>query len=191
MSNTKPTLYIIAGCNGAGKTTFAKVFLPQEVQCLRFLNADEIARGISPLAPRQGVIKAGRILLEEIASHLALRETFSIETTLSGKTYIALFHHALVLGYEIELHYLRLEIPQQAIARVQQRVLKGAGYAMPAADITRRFYRSHAHLLSDYLPLCTRWVIWDNTKIPPKPLASSLTGDIASLRQLLKHAPAP
>jgi len=189
MPQTTPTLYVIAGCNGSGKTTFAKVFLPREVKCLRFLNADEIARGISPLAPQQGVIKAGRILLEEISTHLALRETFSIETTLSGKTYITLFHHALVLGYEIEIHYLRLENPQQAIARVQQRVAQGAGYPMPATDITRRFFRSRQHLLADYLPLATRWVIWDNTKIPSKPLASSLADNVDSLRQLLAPAP--
>jgi len=179
----KPTLYIIAGCNGAGKTTFAKVFLPQEVKCLRFLNADEIARGLSPLAPQQSAIAAGRILLEQISKHLARKETFALETTLSGKTYVALFRRALALGYEIDLYYLRLKTPRQAIARVRQRVLKG-GHDVPASDITRRFFRSREHLLADYLPLATRWAIWDSARKPPKPLASSLANDIDSIRPL-------
>lgn len=136
----RPTLYLIAGCNGAGKTTFAKIFLPSEVKCLRFLNADEIARGLSPLAPAQSAIKAGRILLEEISACLQRKETFALESTLSGKTYIKLFRRALELGYEIELHYLWLATPKQAIARVRRRVCKG-GHDVPSDDIKRRFFR--------------------------------------------------
>ena len=183
--NHKPTLYIIAGCNGAGKTTFAKIFLPQEVKCPHFFNADEIARGISPLAPQRGTLRAGRILIGEIEACMKRRETFAVESTLSGKSYITLFRRALRLGYETELHYLLLETPAQAIARVQQRVQTG-GHDVPEADITRRFYRSREHLLAYYLPLATRWVIWDNAKIPSKQLASSLTGAIDSVQHLLK-----
>ena len=83
-----PTLYVIAGCNGAGKTTFAIEFLPKEVKCLRFLNADEIARGLSPLDPGAASVKAGRILLGEFRESVRKRETFAIESTLSGKTYV-------------------------------------------------------------------------------------------------------
>ncbi|OAM88698.1 zeta toxin family protein [Termitidicoccus mucosus] len=180
----RPTLYLIAGCNGAGKTTFAKIFLPSEVKCLRFLNADEIARGLSPLAPAQSAIKAGRILLEEISACLQRKETFALESTLSGKTYIKLFRRALELGYEIELHYLWLATPKQAIARVRRRVCKG-GHDVPSDDIKRRFFRSRGHLLADYLPLATRWVIWNNTRIPSRQLASSISTDIDSVRKLL------
>ena len=90
-----PTIYLIAGCNGAGKTTFAKEFLPKEVKCLRFLNADEIARGLSPLKPSASAIQAGRLLLEQVDEYLRRRETFALESTLSGKTYIRLFQRAL------------------------------------------------------------------------------------------------
>ena len=185
MPPTTPTIYIIAGCNGAGKTTFAGVFLPQEIKCLRFLNADEIARGLSPFAPAQSAIKAGRILLEEVAASLARKETFALESTLSGKTYIKIFRRALSLGYEIELHYLMLKTPEQAIARVRRRVRKG-GHDVPVEDIKRRFMRSREHLVADYLPLATRWVIWDNARIPAKQLASSESVDINTAIELLK-----
>jgi len=122
MSGKQPTIYVIAGCNGAGKTTFANQFLPYEVKCLRFLNADEMARGLSPFKPSLSAVQAGRLLLTEIEECLSRGETFALESTLSGKTYIRLFRRARDLGYEIELHYLWLANQAQAVARVRQRV---------------------------------------------------------------------
>jgi len=185
MATTPPTIYLIAGCNGAGKTTFAKQFLPHEVKCLRFLNADEIARGISPLKPSAGAVQAGRLLLTQIEDCLRRRETFALESTLSGKTYIRLFRRARQLGYEIELHYLWLAKASQAVDRVRQRVRMG-GHHVPAADIRRRFKRSLEHLLKDYLPLATRWAFWDGWVLPPKRLAISDTHDVDSVRKLIK-----
>jgi len=179
-----PTIYLIAGCNGAGKTTFAKEFLPKEVKCLRFLNADEIARGLSPFKPGASAVRAARLLLQEIHDDIRRRQTFALETTLSGKTYIRLFRRARQLGYEIELHYLWLSSPMQAIARVRQRVQLG-GHHVLAADIRRRFKRSLIHLLNDYLPLASRWAIWDNGGLSAKQLAISATHDIESVRQLI------
>ena len=184
MLASKPTIYLIAGCNGAGKTTFAKEFLPHEVKCLRFYNADEIARGLSPLDPSAGAIKAGRLLLNEIRESMDRRETFALESTLSGKTYIRIFKRALCLGYELELHYLWLSNVEQAIARVRRRVRMG-GHDVPVSDIRRRFKRSLIHLLDDFLPLATRWAIWDNRGLPAKRMAMSATDDIDSLSQLL------
>ena len=94
----KPQLYVIAGPNGAGKTTFAREFLPTEVKCLRFLNADEIARGLSPLKPSASAVQAARLLLRQIQDCLRRRETFALESTVSGKTYHRLFRHAQQLG---------------------------------------------------------------------------------------------
>ncbi len=179
-----PTIYVIAGCNGAGKTTFAREFLPREVKCLRFLNADEIARGLSPLKPSAGAVRAARLLLTQVAEHLRRRETFALESTLSGKTYIRRFRQARQLGYEIELHYLWLSSPTQAIARVRQRVRQG-GHHVPAADIRRRFKRSLSHLLDDYLPLATRWAVWDSRSLPAKRLAISGVDTLESLRLLI------
>ena len=180
----KPTIYLIAGCNGAGKTTFAKEFLPKEVKCLRFLNADEIARGLSPLKPSAGAVQAARLLLKQIDDSLRRRERFALESTLSGKTYIRLFRRARQIGYEIELNYLWLSSPSHAIARVRERVKKG-GHHVPAADIRRRFKRSLVHLLDDYLPLAVRWIVWDNRDMPPKRLANSANHDIKFVRKLI------
>jgi predicted ABC-type ATPase len=184
MPTQSPTIYLITGCNGAGKTTFAKEFLPKEVKCLRFLNADEIARGLSPLKPSAGAVRAARLLLTQADECLHRRETFALESTLSGKTYIRLFRRARQLGYEIELHYLWLSSPTQAIARVRQRVLQG-GHHVPAADIRRRFTRSLVHLLDDYLPLAMRWAIWDSRSLPVKRLAISADHDIDFVRKLI------
>ena len=184
MPAPKPTIYLIAGCNGAGKTTFAKEFLPHEVKCLRFYNADEIARGLSPLDPSAGAIKAGRLLLSEVRDSITRHETFALESTLSGKTYVRIFQHALSLGFELELHYLWLSQVEQAIARVRRRVRMG-GHDVPVADIRRRFKRSLNHLVSDYLPLTTRWAIWDNRGLPAKRLATSATDDVNSVRRIL------
>ena len=103
---------------------------------------------------------------------------------MSGKTYIRLFRRARHLGYDIELNYLWLSSPSHAIARVRERVKKG-GHHVPAADIRRRFKRSLVHLPGDYLPLATRWIIWDNRDVPPKQLANSGTNDIESVRKLI------
>jgi len=184
MTARQPTIYLIAGCNGAGKTTFAKQFLPHEVKCLRFLNADEIARGISPLKPSAGAVQAGRLLLAQIEDCLRHREIFALESTLSGMTYIRLFQRARELGFEIELHYLWLAKPSQAVDRVRRRVSMG-GHHVPAADVRRRFKRSLEHLVADYLPLATRWAFWDGWVLPPKRLAISDTHDVDFIRKLI------
>lgn len=103
---------------------------------------------------------------------------------MSGKTYIRLFRRARQLGYEIELHYLWLSSPAQAVARVRQRVKLG-GHDVPTVDIRRRFKRSLIHLLDDYLPLATRWVVWDSRGLPAKRLAISSRHDIESVRKLI------
>lgn len=184
MPAKQPTIYVIAGCNGAGKTTFAKEFLPHEVKCLRFLNADEIARGISPLKPSAGAVQAARLLLTQVEECLKRRETFALETTLSGKTYIRLFRRARQLGYEIELHYLWLQKSSQAVNRVRRRVSMG-GHHVPATDVRRRFKRSLEHLVANYLPIATRWAFWDGWQLPPKRLAISDAHDVDSVRKLI------
>lgn len=113
MPAPRPTIYLIAGCNGAGKTTFAKEFLPHEVKCLRFYNVDEIARGLSPLDPSAGAIKAGRLLLNEVRDSIDRHEMFALESTLSGKTYVRIFKGALSSGHNLELHYLWLSSVEQ------------------------------------------------------------------------------
>ncbi len=184
MPSRKPTIYVIAGCNGAGKTTFAKEFLLKEVNCPNFLNADYLALGLSPLSPELAAMKAGRLLMAEFRELVRRKETFALESTLSGKTYVRLLKHARKIGFEIELHFLWLSSTTQAIARVHQRVRLG-GHDVPVADIRRRFKRGLEHLVNDYLPMAARWMVWDGRGLPAKRLAISAVDSIGTARRLI------
>jgi predicted ABC-type ATPase len=179
-----PTIYLIAGSNGAGKTTFAIEFLRRRATVVRFLNADEIARGLSPLAPGQMAIKGGRLLLSEVKSCIAKGESFALENTLSGKTYFGLLQAARHKGYCLQLHYLRIATVGDAIERIRQRVLQG-GHHVPTDDVKRRFGRSLRNLVENYLPIADQWVIWDNTSFPARNVASSRTHTILQVRRML------
>jgi len=172
-----PTIYLIAGCNGAGKTTFAREFLPKEVKCLRFLNADEIARGLSPLDPGAGAVQAGRLLLRQIEESLRRRETFGLETTLSGLAYVRLLRQAKRRDYTVKLFYLWLPDASTAIRRVRERVRKG-GHDVPADDIRRRFRRSLVNLTRHYLALADGWAIFDNSGDRPGLVAEFGDGEL-------------
>ena len=178
---SRPTIYLIGGCNGAGKTTFAKEFLPT-IGVVRFLNADEIARGLSPLRPEAVAFKAGKLLLSEFRELVKRGETFALESTLSGRTYVNLLEQAKQRGYAIELHYVWIPDPREAIRRVRQRVIEG-GHHVPAEDIRRRFARSIEHFLNDYASLADRWALWDNSAPPAKLLANSATQSTVDLRK--------
>jgi predicted ABC-type ATPase len=181
---TKPIIYLIVGCNGAGKTTFAKQFLPYEVKCLNFLNADLIAQGLSPLNTRAAAIKAGRLLLAEFRRFVSRHETFALESTLSGTTYLNLLKSAKRQGFQFYLHYLWLPNPAVAIARVHERVKKG-GHDVPVADIRRRFGRSLKHFIHDYAPLADRWAVWDSRPITPQLIVESETCRVDELKGIL------
>ncbi len=156
------------------------------MKCLRFYNADEIARGLSPLDPSAGAIKAGRLLLNEVRESIDQHETFALESTLSGKTYVRLLREAKDGGFRIYLHYLWLSTPAIAIARVRERVRKG-GHDVPVPDIKRRFKRSLSHLASAYAPLADRWAIWNNESSPPMLLAESRSCTVAGLKAILER----
>ena len=127
-------ILIIAGPNGAGKTTFARAFLPQEAQCPRFINADLIAAGLSPFAPEAEAIKAGRLMLEEIANCVERGESFAFETTLSGHVYLRRIEEWRQLGYHVSLFFLSLPTAGMALARVAERVRQG-GHDIPEAVV--------------------------------------------------------
>lgn len=181
-----PTLHLFGGSNGSGKTTIARAYLPFRAENVRFLNADEIARGLSPFAPDKVAVKAGRLLLTEVKECIRAQESFALESTLSGRTYIAMLREARKAKFIVHLNYLWLPSVELAVRRVRQRVRKG-GHAVPERDIRRRYVRSIEHLIADYLPLSDAWWIWDNEENPPQLLANDSTHGIDSVSALL-HA---
>lgn len=144
-----PTCWIIAGHNGAGKTTFALEYLPQVVRCYHFINADLIASGLSPLVPERELIAASRIFLSEIEACIQKKHDFAFETTLSGRSYLKLIERLRASGWYVELIYLALPSIEFSKARVAERVAHG-GHNIPSKDIERRFARSLHNLLTDF-----------------------------------------
>jgi predicted ABC-type ATPase len=178
-----PTLCILGGCNGAGKTTLARELLPR-LGLMRFLNADEIARGLSPLDPSLTAFKAGRLLIEEARGLIKAKASFAIESTLSGKTYVAMIREAKAQGYRFLLHYIMIGSGDQAVGRVALRVKIG-GHHVPEEDVRRRFGRSRKHCTADYVPLADEWVLWDNAAPPPQRIADSSKHTLEQLQTML------
>lgn len=158
-------LYIIAGCNGAGKTTASYTVLPEILDCHEFVNADEIAKGLSPFKPEEMAIEAGRLMLKRINELLEKDETFAIETTLATKTYINLVHHAQEKGYIVTLVFFWLRNPELAMQRVAERV-KNGGHNIPVPTTRRRYVSGINNLFSLYAPAVDCWIIYDNSVSP-------------------------
>ena len=159
-------VYIIAGPNGSGKTTFAKLFLPDYVNCPNFVNADLIAQGLAPFEPRTAAIKAGKLVLQQIHEFASRGIDFAFETTLSGKSYASLLTELKLKGYALHLFFLWIPSPELAIARIKDRVAEG-GHYVPAEDVRRRFARGINNFFSLYDSLLDSWMLFDNSKAKP------------------------
>lgn len=159
-------IIIIAGPNGAGKTTFARAFLPAEAHCPRFINADLIAAGLAPFAPESAAIKAGRLMLREIAECTRRGESFAFETTLSGQAYLRHIREWKALSYHISLFFLALPDAESAIARVSGRVKQG-GHHIPEGIIRRRFAAGRRNFEQHYRVHVDAWALYDNSGAEP------------------------
>jgi len=158
-------LYIISGPNGAGKTTASYTVLPKILHCKEFVNADEIARGLSPFNPSGMAIEAGKLMLKRIDELLQKEESFSIETTLSTRSYFKLVETAHQKGYDVTLLYFWLKSPEQAIERVARRVSEG-GHGIPQDIIVRRYWAGLNNLFNIYMPIVDSWLLVDNSATP-------------------------
>ena len=163
-------IYIIAGCNGAGKTTASYTILPEILNCKEFVNADEIAKGLSPFQPEKVAFESGRIMLERIDVLMNSNESFAFETTLSTKTYKQRLLQAKELGFNIKLLFFWLPSIEMAINRVKIRVSEG-GHNIPKDVIARRYKRGIENLFKIYLPLCDDWAVFDNSDEIPDLIA--------------------
>jgi predicted ABC-type ATPase len=159
-------ILIIAGPNGAGKTTFAREFLPREAGCPLFVNADLIAAGLSPFAPGSANIRAGRLMIEEIESHVRRRESFAFETTLSGRRYARMIPRWQRMGYTVKLVFLFVGDVKLAIERVRVRVKQG-GHDVPEDVTMRRYSAGWRNFQQLYKGLVDSWVVYDNSGEKP------------------------
>ena len=168
-------VYIIAGPNGSGKTTFANEFLPEYAKCPNFVNADLIAKGLSPFYPRAAAIKAGRLVLEQIRSLAEKNADFAFETTLSGKSYVRLLATLKNKGYAINLFFLWIPNAEFALGRIKDRVASG-GHDVPAVDVKRRFNRGIYNFFKYYKPLSDTWLLFNNSDATPRLIAQEKDG---------------
>lgn len=164
-------LYIISGCNGAGKTTASSTILPEILGCIDFVNADEIAKGLSPFLPESASIEAGRLMLDRIHKLFSKGQDFAFETTLASKSYRNFIIRAKENGYYVKLIYFWLQSPDLAVRRVETRVKEG-GHSIPKNVIIRRYHNGLKNFFEIFEPIVDEWMFIDNSGSPYELIAS-------------------
>ena len=166
-----PTIVVIAAPNGAGKSTSAPFLLKGALSVLEFVNADQIAVGLSAYAPEKVAFEAGRIMLERLHELRTSGQDFAFESTLSSRSFALFLRKAKNSGYRVLLFYVTLPSAELAVERVALRVLQG-GHHIPTPDVMRRFERSLINFHTLYRPIVDQWVVLDNSTGRLNPIAS-------------------
>lgn len=180
-----PNLFIISGCNGAGKTTASFTILPELLLVKEFVNADEIARGLSPFQPEKVSIEAGKIMLRRLQELLSQNVDFAFETTLSTRSFVGLIKQAKQGGYTINLIYYWLDSVELAIERVKIRVAEG-GHDIPTDTIIRRYYAGLKNFVDLYKDKVDYWMLIDNSKTEPELIAEGRMEEQMQVQNLEK-----
>jgi len=180
----KKNVYIVAGPNGSGKTTFAIEFLPEHASCEHFINADLIAKGLSPFSPGAAAITAGKLVLEQIHQFANKGVDFAFETTLSGRLYVNLFNSLKKKGYRIHVFFLWIPKADLAVSRIKSRVAQG-GHDIPTKDVLRRFNRSITNFFTLYQSLADSWMLFDNAGIIPILIAEGKNSKVKMIDRIL------
>ena len=177
-------LYIISGCNGAGKTTASFTILPEILFCKEFVNADEIAKGLSPFQPEKVSFEAGRLMLNRINELIEENESFAFETTLSTKSYKNKIIEAKTKGFTVTLLFFWLQSIDLAKERVKVRVSEG-GHNIEPEIIERRYQRGIKNLFDIYLPIVDGALIFDNSEGKYELLAEkTIDGNLNIIKQI-------
>lgn len=158
-----PSLFVIGGCNGSGKTTVALNILPSLLGIFEYVNADAIAFGLSPLQPETMAVQAGRLMLTRLKYLADSSANFAFETTLAARTFVPFLRECQAKNYTINLIYFWLLSPELAIERVARRVASG-GHFIPEDTIVRRYEGGRKNLFRLYMPLCNSWIIYDSSR---------------------------
>lgn len=165
-----PHVFVLGGPNGAGKSTTARLLLPDYLGIREFVNADDIARGLSAFAPESVAFEAGRIMLQRLHQLAERRVSFAFETTLATRSFAPWLRDLQGLGYEVVVLYLWLPSAELAVRRVAHRVSCG-GHDVPASIIRRRYGRGLQNFLHLYRPLADAWRLYDNAGPTPSLIA--------------------
>ena len=176
-----PRLYIISGCNGAGKTTASYSLLPEMLDCKEFVNSDEFAKGLSPFDPSKASIQASRLMLMKIRYLLKRHEDFAVETTLATRTLLKIVKSAQAAGYTVTLLYFWLNSPDLAVERVRARVEAG-GHNIPEETIRRRYNTGIYYFFKLYAPISERWILADNSQIPFRVIAEGSKDEVINIK---------
>jgi predicted ABC-type ATPase len=178
-------LYIIAGCNGAGKTTASFTILPEILDCKEFVNADEIAKGLSPFQPEKVALEAGRIMINRINDLLKEDLSFAFETTLATKSYKSKILLAKKEGFTVTLLFFWLQTIELAKERVAIRVLEG-GHNIPPDIIERRYLNGIKNLFSIYIPIVDELMIFDNSQMKSELIATKSEDSLLEILNVQK-----
>lgn len=176
-----PKLYIISGCNGSGKTTASYALLPEMLECSQFVNSDEFAKGLSPFSPESASIQASRYMLLKIRYLFKRQKDFGIETTLATRSLLKMSEEAQKQGYFVTVLYFWLDSPERAIERIKARVAAG-GHNIPEETVRRRYRVGIKYFFNDYIPLCDRWILADNSNVPFRVIAEGLKAGLVSIK---------
>ncbi len=158
-----PTVVVLGGINGAGKTTASQALLADQLAMMCFVNADMIARGLNAIRPESAALQAGRVMLTRLRELADERADFAFETTLSGKTYISFLRSLRDRGYGVELYYFWLRSADLAVSRVRHRVRRG-GHDVPEETIRQRYERSLSNFWTGYRHEADAWWVYDNSE---------------------------
>ena len=175
-----PKMYIISGCNGAGKTTASYTILPEMLECSQFINSDEFAKSFNPFKPEAAAIRASRFMLMKFRYLFDKRMDFGIETTLATKVLLKMARKAQKEGYEVIIMYFWLRTPEMAIERVKARVATG-GHFIEEETIRRRYRMGLNYFFKEYIPFCDRWILVDNSTPPFHIVAQGRKGEEAEI----------
>ena len=156
-----PQIYVVGGCNGSGKTTFALNIFPN-LGNVEFINADIIAAELNPDNPDAVAIQASRLMLERLKTLAQQKADFAFETTLAARTFAPFLRQCQTGGYQVNLIYVWLNSVELAITRVALRVASG-GHNIPEDVIRRRYYRGRKNFLELYSKIANHWQVYDNS----------------------------
>lgn len=175
-----PQMYVISGCNGAGKTTASYAILPEMLGCSQFVNSDEFAKSLSPFSPDAASIQAGKLMLLKMNYLFSRNEDFAIETTLATRSLKRIMENAREKGYSVTILYFWLNSPDLAVERVRARVAAG-GHNIPEDTVRRRYVAGLHYFFNVYRQMADRWILADNTQIPFKIVAEGHRSEMTVL----------